>query len=136
MPAFLRKLMIQNGYMNEADDGSDGGAGAAADRGDDFTPTEPTGEAAPPQDDEAKAEAKDESDGAPGDDDFVPPGDDKDEPEAKDQGERKNDMIPKARFDDARRKAREREETLLQRIQALEKDAKRDAEQTNTPELN
>src|SRR5262245_42673732 len=102
MPLVLRKLLSP--YLAPLDDDASTGGGAV-DRGDDYVPTE---------DDESGAESKldtpdDEDTGRDENGRFKAKAKDADAEEGDDEPEKpKTRMIPKQRFDEARRKDRER----------------------------
>lgn len=100
------QMLIQRGYLASTDGESDGGGG---DRGDDFTPTDDT--------DSGKADADEGKEGeeAGGKENEEAEGK---EGEAEDKPKEK--VIPKARFDEAQKKAREREAALTKRLEELE----------------
>lgn len=106
-------------YMNEADDGTGGGAGGgAADRGDNLPPAEDDvdpklGAAATDEDPDGKGGDPDDKGNDPDNDGQPRDKDGKFKP--------KEPAIPKARFDEVRTKAKERETALLNRIAELEK---------------
>lgn len=131
----LLKHLLGGVYMAEADDGAAGGAGGAVDRGDVLpddvkaeeidppnTEDDPEEDDEPEDEDEAAIKAKADAEAEP------------DKPAPKPAKETK--MVPKARFDEQRMKAKERESALTDRIKALEAGATRDVQQQDVTKLN
>lgn len=117
----LMSLLSHGGYMNEA--GEADGGGAAADRGDDFTPT---GEdALPPADEQDQGDAAAKTGEAEGAAADAAKSEGDDEPSRDSKGR----FIPKERFDEAVRKERGEKEELARRLQEYEQ---REAQRATT----
>lgn len=127
-------------YMNEADAGEGGGGGGGAtDRGDDLNPPG-IGDGAAAEagaddkkegaDDGAGGEKEGEAEGKGGEQEADGTPRDKDGKFTK-----KDPVIPKARFDEVNRKAREREAALQQRIAELEKQATKEVQVADAAKL-
>jgi hypothetical protein len=141
MNELLKQMLRLGGYMNEADDGTGGGAsgGAAADRGDDLAPADIGDKADDKGADGADEKKEGEGDGeAAGADGDNKDGEDKDDETPRDKDgkfTKKDPVIPKARFDELNRKAREREAALQTRIAELEKQAVKEVQQQDSAKL-
>lgn len=141
MNDLLKRMLAGGGYMAENDGGEGGGGGGAVDRGDFIVPptggddagngegagdgsADGAGEGAGEGDDagEGAGEGEGDGDGA-GEGDGT--GEDDGAPAAKTG--KKDPVIPKARFDEARAKARAREAALEARIKELETTTKAEA---------
>lgn len=137
--SILMQKLLGITYMNEADDGTGGGGGGAADdRGDalpDATAADDADDGKAAGDDKKDGD-DDADDGKAADDDDKKDGEDDDQPRGKDgKFAKKDPVIPKARFDELRVKAKEREQALQTRIEQLEKAAQREVEQQDTAKI-
>lgn len=119
MNELLKRMLGFGGYMNEADAGEGGGAGGGAvDRGDDYAPA---GIDDKPTDEKVEDEKVEDDEKVEEDEDKT---EEDEQPRNKDgKFAKKDPVIPKARFDEVNRKAREREAALQARIAELEKQA-------------
>src|SRR5574343_743083 len=151
MNELLQRMLRFGGYMNDADDGTGGGGGGggAADRGDDYLPQGIGDPAAADGGAGTDDEGAGKDDEGAGKDDEGAGKDDEgagkdDEGAGKDDGQlrdkdgkfaKKDPVIPKARFDEVNRKAREREAALQQRIAELEKQATKEVQVADAAKL-
>ena len=129
MPFAIRQLISRGYYAAPAgDDGSDAGGGGTVDRGDDFkSPLDDAGKTKDKLDDpdEGKEKDKGEADKDKEKPDTEKEGEETDEEKAereKAEAEaeaKKRIRIPKARFDEAQAKARQREQALQEEIARL-----------------
>lgn len=140
MSVLMMKLLGQV-YRAPEDDGA-GGGGGAADRGDDYVPDDKgAADDKGAVDGKGAAGGNDDQEGQDdqGDQDDQDGDDDDDQPRNKDgKFAKKGDkgvMIPKARFDEVNRKAREREAAMQARIAELEKASAREVQQQDTAKL-
>lgn len=141
MSILFQKLFSQ--YMRPAGEEDGGGSGGTVDRGDDVDLDDPVGDddgadagdessSSGERDEKGRFKAKNTDDESGDEDD----GDESDKSDEGKNGKKKPIMIPKARFDELNRSARETNAQLQARIDQLEKQSQREAQTDDVKKLN
>lgn len=137
MNDLLKRMLGLATPMDTADAGEGGGAGGGAvDRGDDFAPAGIGEKIDEKVEDEKVEDEKVEDEKSDDEKDEDEKDEEEEQPRAKDgKFAKKDPVIPKARFDEVNRKAREREAALQQRIAELEKQATKEVQVQDAAKL-